>query len=104
MAQKVKEVVWTKRSTKDLKKIYEFEQKILGEEKSFELIENLVSIGESLKMDLYRSYLKDEFFSHLERKYYKHFFYRYKLTDREDLDKIYIIRVFDMRRSPNKNK
>jgi plasmid stabilization system protein ParE len=104
LAQEVKTVIWTKRSNNDLEKIYQFEQKILGEEKSFELIESLIRTGRALKNDLYRSYLKDEFFAHRKKKYYKHFHYRYKFTYREEANKIYIIRVFDMRRNPNRNK
>lgn len=104
MEKKVKSVIWTGRARKDLKKVYSFESKILGEEKAYQLLENLLDEGNSLVDDLYRSYLRDEAFNHLKHQYYKHYYYRYKLTYRESKDIIYINRVFDMRRNPKKNK
>ncbi len=104
MEEKIIPLFWSARAKKDLKKIYEFEQKIIGEEKSYELVKSIVFSGEKLKEHLYRNYLVDETFKHLKHQYYKQYHQRYKITNRHTAENIFIVRVFDMRKHPDGNR
>ena len=101
------EVVWTSRATKDLRKVYDFYTKQIGEEKSFELIQRLLD-----KVDLLsdKRFVKigavDEEFKHLKREYKKLIAQDLKITYRLSTNKsiVYINRVFDTRQNPIKNR
>ncbi|WP_340074229.1 type II toxin-antitoxin system RelE/ParE family toxin [Leptobacterium sp. I13] len=103
----IKPVELTKRAIKDLNKIKSFNRELLGEEKAVEIIAILfkrMSMLESTTVDLTNIGAVDEYFSHLKYEYRKLLEDYYKITYRIGKEKIYIIRVFDTRQHPNKNK
>ena len=97
----------TSRAIKDINKIKSFNNELLGEEKATFIIEkifNRMQILESSDIDLQKIGAIDERFSKLKRTYRKLILDYYKITYREGKTKIFIIRVFDTRQNPNKNK
>jgi len=103
----IKPVDLTKRAIKDLNKIKSFNLKLIGEEKAESIIDEIFdtfSILENKNIDLKKIGAVDNEFLHLKQEYRKLFYQYYKITYREGKTNIYIIRVFDMRQNPNKNK
>jgi len=101
-----KPISWTKRASKDLKKVFRFYAKLYGNIKAGEITLDIRKHTEVLKnpeFDFEKAGGIDQFFQHLKRDYriliYKHI----KITYREGKTKIYIVRVFDTRQDPNKN-
>ena len=102
-----KTVELTSRAIKDLNKIKSFNKDLLGEEKAKLIIDkifNHIQILESSNIDLKKVGAIDKSFSKLKRTYRKLILDYYKITYREGKTKMYIVRVFDTRQSPNKNK
>ena len=107
MEKQSKEIVWTKRALRDLRKIYEFNAELSGEEKSHELISSIVNRIDILQDEKFTSIGSlDESFKHLKRDYRKLLEGHHKVTYRESKDqsRIYINRIFDTRQNPNKNR
>jgi plasmid stabilization system protein ParE len=100
------QIKWTARAIKDLQKVYFFNIDLMGEEKSFAIIETLLSRVDFLAD---KRFVKigptDQQFSHLKRKYKKLIEGHIKITYRVSSDKtsVYINRVFDTRQNPRKN-
>ncbi|MCX2679046.1 type II toxin-antitoxin system RelE/ParE family toxin [Galbibacter sp. EGI 63066] len=107
MDKSIKPVVWSSRATKDLKKITEFYSKIHGLSKARQIVTELRQATEILKhknVDTSKIGETDNPFLHLKRKYRKLIKHHCKITYREGRTKIYVVRVFDTRQHPNKNK
>lgn len=107
MGTVTKPVKLTTRALKDLEKISKFNAEILGKDKAKEiaiLIVEATRILENQEYDFKNIGSVDEFFSYLKREYRKIFYKRYKITYREGKTKIYVVRFFDTRQNPNKNK
>ncbi len=103
----VKPVAWTKRALKDLNGISIFNAKASGKTKALEIAHKVIDVSnilENPEYDFKNIGSIDESFSHLKQEYRKLFHNNYKITYRNGKTKIYIIRVFDMRQHPNKNK
>jgi len=101
------EINWTSRAVKDLKKIYHFYTEQIGEEKSFRLVNSLVDKVDVLSDGRFSKVgAVDDEFTHLKRQYKKLIFKNIKITYRLSSSKsvIYIIRVFDTRQNPLKNR
>ena len=100
------EIKWTARAVKDLQKIYHFNSELMGEPKSFGLIEVLLARVDMLADPKFvKMGSADEQFIHLRRKYKKLIEGHIKITYRLNSDKscVYINRVFDTRQHPAKN-
>jgi len=98
---------WTSRAVKDLRKIYIFYTEQIGEEKAFEIIQNVVNkVGFLSDKRFVEMGVVDEQFKHLKRTYKKLIEQNIKITYRTSSNKtiIYINRIFDTRQNPNKNK
>lgn len=107
MGRLIKEVSWTKRALKDLKKVRDFNTKLQGKQKAKAMAQRIFDEPKMLqnpKFDYTNIGSIDEQFSHLKREYRKIFAEGCKITYREGKDKIYITRVFDQRQRPSKNK
>lgn len=103
----IKPVFWTTRATKDLEKTTKFYIKLYGAKKAGKIATELRQYTESLErenVDTSRTGSIDESFSHLKHVYRKLTKEHCKITYREGKTKIYIVRVFDTRQNPNKNK
>lgn len=101
------EISWTIRATKDLRKIYNFNIGLIGEEKAFGLILLLLERVDMLSNQKFvRMGAVDEEFKHLKRGYKKLIEGDFKITYRINTAKpiIYINRVFDTRQDPRKNR
>lgn len=101
------EINWTTRATKDLRKIYNFNIGVLGEEKAFELVLLLLEMVDMLSdKRLVKMGAVDEEFRHLKRGYKKLIEGDVKITYRISTTKptVYINRVFDTRQDPRKNR
>lgn len=97
----------TRRALKDLEKLSKFNAEMLGEDRAKEiafLIVEATRILENQEYDFKNIGSVDDFFSYLKREYRKIFYKHYKITYREGKTKIYVVRIFDTRRNPNKNK
>lgn len=101
----IKEVSWTTRALKDLGKTMQFYSEMYGEEIAKEIaykIQQRTSLlGDS---NFSKIGSVDKSFSHLKREYRKLIEKHCKITYREGKNKIYIVRIFDTRQNPNKNK
>lgn len=99
----MKPVVWTSRATKDLEKITRFYGNLYGFAKAREIItelrESTAILGRAPGIGEV-----DEAFSHLKRNYRKLINQHCKITYREGRTTIYVLRVFDTRQNPNKNR
>jgi len=103
----LKPVNWTKRAVTDLEKVTRFNLKLYGANKAIEIATNLrnsTDILESSEIDLTEYGQIDESFLHLKQEYRKLINNHCKITYRIGKSKIYIVRVFDTRQHPNKNK
>lgn len=102
-----KPVFWTTRATRDLQKTIEFYIELYGKVKAKEIATELRHRTEKLErtdVDITASGSIDEAFSHLKHTYRKLNHHHCKITYRIGKSKIYIVRVFDTRQNPNKNK
>lgn len=107
MNNNIKPVELTKRAVKDLSKIKTFNTTLFGEKKAEKIIDILfdrMKILQNLTTDFSKIGAIDEDFSHLKHKYRKLIEHHCKITYREGKTKIFIVRVFDTRQHPNKNK
>ncbi len=103
----IKPVVWTHRATKDLEKVTKFNLKLYGKSKALEISTNLrksTEILESTSLDVTQYGQIDETFQHLKHEYRKLINNHCKITYRIGNSSIYVVRVFDTRQNPNKNK
>ena len=103
----IKSVAFTKRALKDLKKVTKFNADVLGKEKAKKIakeIVNATTILETSEYDFKSLGSVDDFFDYLKTEYRKIYHKDYKINYREGKTKIYIVRVFDTRQNPNKNK
>jgi plasmid stabilization system protein ParE len=101
------EISWTFRAAKDLRKVYDFHTEQIGEEKAFELTQNVLNRVDALSDKRFVEMgAIDEQFKHLKRTYKKLIERNIKITYRISEKKpiVYINRVFDTRQNPNKNK
>lgn len=102
-----KEIIWTKRALSDLRKAYVFNTEIYGEEKSFAIVQRIISKIEFLKDPRFEGIgVIDEDFHHLNYEYRKLTIGYLKVNYRISFDttKVYINRIFDTRQNPKKNK
>ncbi len=107
MDKRIKSVVWSSRAIKDLEKITKFYIKLYGHTKARKIVTELrqsTEILESTNVDTSKLGAVDETFSHLKRIYRKLINDYCKITYREGKTKFYVVRVFDSRQHPNKNK
>lgn len=98
---------WTKRASKDLEKITRFNKNLFGSEKAFEISKELLKTPDILKkstVDTEKIGQLDDSYNHLKREYRKLLINYYKITYRIGKENIFIIRVFDTRQNPIKNK
>lgn len=105
--ENLREIIWTKRALNDLRKAYDFNIEIYGEEKSFAIIEKIIFKIELLKdKRLTEIGMVDIEFRHLNLEYRKLTVGYSKIIYRLGFDKtkIYINRIFDTRQNPKKNK
>lgn len=105
--EKVKPVLWTDRAFKDLSKIFDFLIKNHDEVSAHNQITAIVErveVLENAEYEFSKIGAIDDSFLHLKRNYRKLLEGNYKITYREGRSTIYIIRVFDTRRNPNKNR
>ncbi|GGX36707.1 type II toxin-antitoxin system RelE/ParE family toxin [Aquimarina muelleri] len=107
MGNKIKPVELTTRATNDLGKFKEFYYKSYGAEKTEEIIDIIfdrLELLESPNVDLMKMGSIDEEFSHLKREYRKLVELHCKITYRVGKSKIYVVRIFDTRQDPIKNR
>tara|TARA_B100000929_G_scaffold288711_1_gene277764 strand:+ start:10964 stop:11287 length:324 start_codon:yes stop_codon:yes gene_type:complete len=100
-------VVWTSRATKDLEKTAQFYLELYGKEKALNILTQIRKSTEILEKhcgDFSKIGAKDENFAHLKRNYRKLISHNCKITYRVGKQYIYVIRVFDTRQNPSKNK
>jgi plasmid stabilization system protein ParE len=105
--RKIKPVTWTTRATKDLEKITRFYIKLYGHSKARQITTELrqsTEILERQNIDTSKIGAIDDTFTHLKRNYRKLIEHHCKITYREGKTKIYVVRVFDTRQNPKKNK
>lgn len=103
----MKPVELTKRAIKDLGKIKAFNVNLFGKNKAEKIIDIIfkrIRILENPTTDFSKIGTVDNDFSHLKYHYRKLIEHHCKITYREGNTKIYIVRVFDTRQRPNKNK
>jgi hypothetical protein len=103
----IKLVEFTTRAKKDLLKLEKFNDELYGKEKSNIILKNLLyklEILENPNADLTKIGVIDTSFNHLKRTYRKLIVNYCKITYRVGKTKIYIVRVFDTRQNPFKNK
>ena len=107
MERLVKNINLTTRALKDVNKIFKFNSKSYGETKATVIedgIFNRIQVLENPDFDFSKIGKIDESFNHLKREYRKLLFEHYKITYREGSSKIYVVRIFDLRQHPKKNK
>ncbi|MBI9065469.1 MAG: type II toxin-antitoxin system RelE/ParE family toxin [Marinilabiliaceae bacterium] len=101
------EIIWTSRAIKDLRQVYDFYTRQIGEEKAFAIVQGILdkvdvlSDGKFVKIGAI-----DEEFKHMKRQYKKLIEKNIKITYRLSASNpiVYINRVFDTRQDPTKNK
>lgn len=107
MERKIKPVELTLRALKDLNRIYLFNAKLYGKSIAEEITDNIfkrIEILENPRYDFSEIGVIDTDFLHLKFNYRKLIEQHCKITYREGRTKIYIVRVFDTRQKPGKNK
>lgn len=107
MDKVIKPVVWSKRATKDLGEITEFYIQLYGVTKTRIIVTEIRKSTEILErndIDASKIGALDKQFSHLKYTYRKLNNGYCKITYRESKTNIYIVRVFDTRQNPTKNK
>lgn len=107
MEKRLKPLELTPRAIKDLQKVKSFNIDLFGADKAQEIIDNIfeeIEILEKSGNKFSQIGAVDEALSHLKRNYRKLFVHHCKVSYREGRTKIYIVRVFDTRQDPTKNK
>ena len=107
MDREKKPVVWSLRATKDLEKITRFYIDLYGHDKARKIVLDLRECTEILEredIDTSEIGTIDVAIIHLKQNYRKLLHHHFKITYREGKTKFYIVRVFDTRQHPNKNK
>ena len=107
MERLVKNIHLTSRALRDFDKIFRFNLKFYGVKKATDIengIFNRLQVLENPDFDFSKIGKIDESFNHLKREYRKLLFEHYKITYREGSSKIYVVRIFDLRQHPSKNK
>ena len=102
-----KAVELTVRAVKDLEKVRDYCTLHFGKDKADEIIKDIfdhIAILESPDHNFASIGMVDDDFNHLKREYRKIYKHYCKITYREGSSKIYVIRVFDTRQDPKKNK
>jgi plasmid stabilization system protein ParE len=97
----------TSRALKDLQKVRGFNDLLYGVSKSKEMINTIfetIEILENPDVDFTEIGAIDEDFVHLKYDYRKLITSHYKITYRKNKSKKYVVRIFDTRQNPNKNK
>ena len=97
----------TSRALKDLQKVRGFNDLLYSVSKSKEIINTIfetIEILENPDVDFTEIGAIDEDFVHLKYDYRKLITSHYKITYRKNKSKIYVVRIFDTRQNPNKNK
>ena len=99
--------MWTSRATKDLEKITKFYIDLYGRSKARQIANELRQSTEVLEhqnVNTTKIGTIDDAFKHLKRNYRKLIEHHCKINYREGKTKIYVVRVFDTRQNPKKNK
>ena len=107
MKVSIKPTELTSRAIKDLRKLKSFYAGLYGDTKAEEINDTIferMKILENPDYDFEKIGERDDAFSHLKRNYRKLIQRHCKITYREGKSKIYIVRVFDTRQDPRKNK
>ena len=97
----------TSRALKDLQKVRGFNDLLYGVSKSKKIINTIfetIEILENPDVDFTEIGAIDEDFVHLKYDYRKLITSHYKITYRKNKSKKYVVRIFDTRQNPNKNK
>ena len=105
--REIRPVFWTTRATKDLEKVTRFYMGLYGASKARIYATELrksTDILERENIDLSKVGALDDAFTHLKHNYRKLIKGDIKITYRIGRTKIYVVRVFDTRQNPNKNK
>ena len=103
----MKPVRLTNRAIKDLFKVNKFNIELYGERIAGEIIDKLfehLTVLENPDFDFRKIGSKDEAFLHLKKNYRKLIFNTIKIIYREGKTEIYVVRIFDTRQNPKKNK
>lgn len=107
MGSIIKPVELTSRAIKDVSKIKAFYTELYNKEKAQKFIDSIFEeckFLESPNNDFSEIGAIDKDFSHLKYHYRKLIIHHCKITYREGKNQIYIVRVFDTRQHPHKNK
>ncbi len=96
-------IFWTTRSKRDLAKILSFNTDLFNLKKAKEIAYKIEDCTKVLIRFPKIGAIDNEFL-HLKINYRKIFQHHCKITYRVGKNKIFIIRVFDMRQHPNKNR
>ncbi len=107
MSRLIKPVDLTSRAIKDLKKIKSFNLDLYGIVRAQEIIDAIFELLETLENPNYNFTdigEVDKDFDHLKYSYRKLIQHHCKITYRIGKTKIYVVRFFDTRQNPKKNK
>jgi len=105
--KRIKTVEWTTRATNDLEKTAKFYKELYGAAKARKIVTEIrqsTEILERKNIETSQIGAIDDSFLHLKHDYRKLIMHHCKITYREGKTKIYIVRVFDTRQHPAKNK
>ena len=97
----------TSRALKDLQNVRGFNDLLYGVSKSKKIINTIfetIEILENPDVDFTEIGAIDEDFVHLKYDYRKLITSHYKITYRKNKSKKYVVRIFDTRQNPNRNK
>jgi len=103
----IKPVKLTSRAIKDLIKLKSFNSNLYGGARAQEIIDEIFTLLETLEnpdYDFYEIGEVDIDFDHLKYSYRKLIINHCKITYRIGETKIYVVRIFDTRQNPKKNK
>lgn len=103
----IKPIKLTFRALKDLQNIRLFNDELYSVLKSKEIIETIfqeISLLQNSTIDFSEMGAIDEDFLHLTYEYRKLIISHYKITYRKGKKSIYVVRIFDTRQNPSKNK
>jgi len=99
------EIIWTARAIKDLRQVYDFYTRQIGEEKAFAIAQDILDKVDVLSDGKFiKTGAIDEEFKHMKRQYKKLIEQNIKITYRLSASNpiVYINRVFDTRQDPTK--
>lgn len=107
MGRIIRPIELTTRGVRDLKKLKSFNTKLYGKIKSQKIVATIfreLELLESGELDTSEIGAIDKDFSHLKGQYRKMIVKHCKITYRVGRTKLYVVRVFDTRQHPGKNK